>query len=321
MKKALLFIVFAMLLLLASCGEKKEADISTLGNTPGNILLDGEVAEDDEFVYYTTDHGGKEIYKAKKDFSEKTKIAECRYGANYLNVSGDHLYFIDGYPGYVYKMNKNGGFKRPIILKQTTNVIISGDRIYYKLTPSDGIFFKIEQYADDWGSIYSCNLNGRDKKLIVKEKISEFSVDGETIYYTNSEDGNSLWAIDTSEKNKRKLNSEYTFSPNFDDEYIYYVTTESFNVFRMNKKTLKVECISDESCNNMNLSGDWIYYSQRKYNGHLCRVSKDGKVKEVILDEPAFGINFAANSVFYLRQGEDPDRYRLDLENKEITKV
>lgn len=329
MKKALLFIVLTFLLLFVSCGERKEADFSALGNTPGNIRISGDVAEDENYIFFTAyePEGSPillspfRIYKMNKE-DGIIKTIDKGHIADFLNISGESIYYRNGSPGFVYKMNKNGGFRRPVILKQTTNVIISGDRIYYRLTPCDGIFLKIEQYADDWGSIYSCDLNGRDTKLISQEEILRFVVDVDTIYYADHTDGDSLWKMDTSGENKTKIYSGSASVPDFDDKYLYFTGADGNSLFRMDKERLQPELLSDERFAFIVLSGDWIYYEEPYPSETLGRISKDGKKTEILFTEDVSLHGVAKDLIIITKNDkEDGTYYRFNVETKELTKL
>ena len=308
MKKLLLHCFLALLLLSTSCATKNQvASEGELGNTPGNIANGGAVAENENFFFWATLGEGK-LYKSTKDFSESQKLFEGMQGIAEINVADGYIYFTDGVGGYLRKMTIDGEKRGVLASSRVENVIVSGERIYYKT-------FEMEY---DKEKVYSCDLNGRSRICLAKN-ISQFCVDGETIYYTRRDDGHSLWSMDISGKNNRKLNSEYTIGPIFDDKYIYYTVAESFNIFRMDKETLQADCINDESCASINIYGDWIYYGANRYSGPLCRMSKDGKIKEVLLDAPIAEINVVGDFVFYRLLEKGTGRYRLDLKTGENT--
>jgi len=307
-KNLLLYCFLALLLVFPSCAAKSQV-ISTgeLGNTPGNTVNGGNVAENENFFFWAP-LGEQYLYKSAKDFSENQKLFEGMHGITEINVADGYIYFTDGVGGYLRKMRTDGKKGKLLTWSRVENVIVCGERIYYKT-------FKMEY---DEEKVYSCDLNGRNRIYLAKN-VSQFCVDGETIYYTRLDDGHSLWSMDISGKNNRKLNSEYTIGPIFDEKYIYYTVAESFNLFRMDKETLQAECINDESCASINLYGDWIYYGANRYLGPLCRMSKDGKVKEILLDVPIAEINVVDNFVFYRLLEKGTGRYRLDLKTGKST--
>ena len=73
MKKFALYIVLAILLLSLGNNIKPTEENAGLGSDPGNILSGGDVAEDEEFIYYAATKGDKNIYKAKKIFRKIRK--------------------------------------------------------------------------------------------------------------------------------------------------------------------------------------------------------------------------------------------------------
>lgn len=306
MKKHLLYFFLALLLLFPAFVTSSEVESTgELGNTPGNILNGGFAAENENFYFWAT-LGEDKIYKSNKDFSENQEIFEGKFGAAEINVADGYIYFTDGIPGYLRKMTINGKKGKLLTLCHVENIIVSGKRIYYKT-------FKKEY---DKEKVYSCDLNGKNRICIAKN-VSQFLVDGKTIYYTRRDDKNSLWSMDILGRNNRKLNSEYTINPVFDDKYIYYTVAESFNIFRMDKETLQAECINDERCTDINLHGDWIYYGKNRYLGPFCRMSKDGKIKEILLNAPIAEINVAGDFVFYRLLEKGTGRYRLNLKTGE----
>ena len=315
MKKLALYMIIIILLLSFLGNIKPEEKIATLGSDPGNISSGGDVTEDESFIYYAADKGDKSIYKARKDFSEKKKIGTVSAGVNYLNVSGDYLYFVEGSPGFVVKMSKNGGAKWPVVLKQVSNVIISGDRIYYRLTLCDGIWIKTEWLKPYVGSIYSCDLNGRNKKLISKEEILRFVVDGDFIYY--SDQNYFLWRMDTSGKNKKLINSAVCSLPEFDEKHLYF-TSEGRHVYRMDKETLEKEVLSEIGIEERNLHDDWIYYTKDR-EGDIYRMSKDGKTNELLLESDVVSFSVAGNSIFFDLYNDG--FYRFDIETRRLTKL
>ena len=314
MKKFALYIVLAILLLSLGNNINPTQKNTGLGSDPGNISSGGDVAEDEEFIYYAATKGDKSIYKAKKDFSENKKIGTVNAGVNYLNTSGDYLYFVEGYPGFVVKMSKNGGMKWPVIMKQVTNVIISGDRIYYRLNLIDGIWLKTERLEPFLGSIYSCDLNGRNKKLISKEEILRFVVDGNFIYY--SDENYSLWRMDTSGNNKENIYPTRCSLPEFDEKYLYF--SDGNGVYRVDKETLRKEIITEQAIEARNLHGDWIYYT-KDGEGDIYRMSKDGKKKELLLESDVVSFSVAGDSIFFELYGKG--FFRFGISEKELTKL
>lgn len=315
-------ILLAMLLLSLSNNTNSAQEVAVLGNVPGNILNGGDVAQDEEFFYYTTSAASYResgLYKVNKESLEKTKIANGN--VNNLNISGDYIYYVVGAPGSLWKMSKSGRLKQPVVFSQMTNVIISGGRIYYRLTLCDGPWIKTEWLKPFLGSIYSCDLNGRNKKLISKDEILRFVVDGEIIYYIDHTDDYSIWKMDTSGKNREKLHSskssEINFSvPNFDEKYLYF-TADDY-LYRIDKETLEKEVLLKESFSDMIVYGDSIFFCTSDERG-IYRLSKDGKKMEHLFKGRFSGFEVAENSLFFYYNKEG--LHRFEIETRKLTKL
>ena len=315
MKKFALYIVLAILLLSLGNNIDLTKENVGLGSDPGNISSGGDVAEDEEFFYYAATKGDKNIYKAKKDFSEIKKIGTVNAGVNFLNNSGNYIYFVDGNPGFLWKIKKDGSERRkPVLFRSMTNVIISGNRIYYRLNIIDEPWFEAEWVEPYVGSIYSCDLNGRNRKLISKDKILRFVVDGDFIYY--SDENYSLWRMDASGKNKENIYPTRCSLPEFDEKYLYF--SDGNGVYRMDKENLRKEVITEQAIEARNLHGDWIYYTKNG-DGDIYRMSKDGKKTELLLESDVVSFNIAGDFIFF--ELYDKGFYRFDIVTRKLTKL
>ena len=315
MKKFVLYIVLVILLLSLGNNITVTEENTVLGSDPGNIKSFGHVAEDEEFIYYTSPRNDVSIYRATKDFSKKTEITKTTHGAHFLNTHENYIYFVDGNPGFLWKIKKDGSERRkPVLFRSMTNVIISGNRIYYRLNIIDGPWFEAEWVKPYVGSIYSCDLNGRNKKLISKKNIPRFVIDGNSIYY--SDENYALWRMDTSGNNKENIYPTRCSLPEFDEKYLYF--SDGNGVYRMDKQTLQKEVIYNDGIEERNLHGDWIYYTQNR-DGDIYRISKDGKTKEILLESEVVTFNIAGTSVFFELYNEG--LHRFDIETRNLTKL
>lgn len=313
MKKILLLVLVLLLALPLRYDEPRGTVVLQNGNTSGNISNGGDATEDENYCYFAVSYGDKVLYRASKDFKTVERIAGCMHGFCELNIRDGYIYFTDGSPNGLQKMSLDTKWSRHITFREVGNVHISGERIFYRASDFD----------EDWGKVYSCNLDGSSRRFLAK-KVSEFCVDGDTVYYCNMQDGYTLWAMDTHGRNKRKLVDKYAFSLNIDEKYIYYLDGDNLKIFRTDKETLQTECINDEPSEGINVAGDWIYYANRNDKKSLYRISKDGKTKERLADGDAVAINVVSDTVFFSRmadRSEDWGRYKLDLNTRQLVKL
>ncbi len=311
MKKLTLLCVALVLLLLVPETREVTLGDSRLGNTVGNIGGWGTVAEDEEFIYYSSyDKNSYHLRKVSKETGEVSKIAHSIHGVGFLNLSENHVFYSDSYLGHICRVRKDGRNRRHITLSRVESFILRGERIYYKKA----------DFKEPREEIYSVDLNGRDRRKLA-ENVSLFCPYGDVIYYINSADNYSLWKMDLLGENKEKLRDGPFSDLDIDEEYLYYRTEPDRKLFRMDKETLQSECIFDGRCRGMNVSADWIYYNDLEQKGWLFRMSKDGRTKEGLIALPTAETNVINGYVFFRSFEAQEGGYFLDLASKDIIKV
>ncbi|NLA26813.1 MAG: DUF5050 domain-containing protein, partial [Firmicutes bacterium] len=74
-------------------GESSEEEAGPAqGNSAGNILNGGLVAQQGDKIYFANSGDGGKLYRASLDGSGKTKLTEDR--AQYINATERHLYYV-----------------------------------------------------------------------------------------------------------------------------------------------------------------------------------------------------------------------------------
>ncbi len=310
---------------------KKTADITRsftekAGNTWGNILNYGCAAEDGDWQYISMRDG---IYKLKNDGSGKTMLHD-KTGV-FLNAAGDWLYYSDmGAESlfektWLYKMKTDGSAKTLLAKDECTYVNLMGEWIYY-INNSDGdkpyrinINGKARQklsntpvhtlFADEgWlyfqkvsdGNLYRMRTSGTDTMKLTNTAGDDNRIiqkNGDWIYYAGTiwpQSGICRMKADGS--SKKFVVDVSTFQINMDETYIYY--NDSFgNLYRINEEKKEKIKISNDAGYEINICGDWLYYSHGEGYRSLImsqysddkdiemngfRINKDGSVKQLI---------------------------------------
>ncbi len=309
-KLSICILTFLMLLLLffLCTNQFTELSFGKPGNTVGNIKNGGTAAEDEKYIYYAAYDGG--LYKENKVDGAVEKIGGSIHGVGYLNVSGDYIFYTDSYLGRIRRITKEGKKQRLLTLSRIESFVVSGNRIYYKKAD----FKKTRR------ELYSMDLSGRGRHLIASG-VSDFCIDQNTIYYLNSNDGNSIWKMNVMGSNKKRLFAGEFSELSVDEEYIYYINNSEQQFYRASKENLDAECVTTERIRFTNISGEWIYFSSIDDDDALCRLSKDGRIKEKLIDSPVGETNVVGESVFYRLLERGWDRYKFNLSDGETEKL
>lgn len=310
---------------------KKIADITRgftekAGNTWGNIANFGCAVQDGDWQYISMQDG---IYKLKNDGSGKTMLYN-KTGV-FLNAAGDWLYYSDmgaeliTEKTWLYKMKTDGSSRTLLSKDNSYNINLMGEWIYYTNDSDDDKPYRIningkarqklsdisvETLFADSGWLYYqkksdknlyrmrssgtdvmklTNTPGVDNRIIHKK--------GDWIYYVGIVDSqNGICRMKADGSSKKFIVDVSFLEINMDETYIYYNDILG-NLFRINEEKKEKIKIGFDVDYEINICGDWLYYSHRDgYGGLLLslysgeegteldelRINKDGSVKQLI---------------------------------------
>ncbi|MFD1177976.1 DUF5050 domain-containing protein [Paenibacillus puldeungensis] len=251
------------------------------GNTSGNLNNNGVYASTDEWIYYCSflKEGG--IYKVKKDGTEKTKISDG--SPWYMNIVGDYLYYSGD--GWKLIKQKLDGTDKQVLTNGAFHINVIGDEIYY--THGAG-------YQD--GYIHKMKTDGTGNTKLSNDHVSEMVVLGDSIYYTSFYQ--KLFKIDLHGKSKTKLLGGKTiYELNVEGEWLYFNYDRM--LYKMKTDGTKLTLLSKDDATDINVSEDWIYYSNTSGKKNLVRIKTDGTGREEINQIKSMEISVIDQFVFF----------------------
>ena len=275
-------LIFSISPFFAQTEDEKPTKI--IGNSTGNLMNDGYVTGQGEWVYFYDLFGGQ-FSKLNTITGEKTDIREM-YGFRQLNLIGDTIYFAHGYK--LSKMNVDGNDE--VVLDDEGNcyfVSVADDYIYYVLdldtTPPEMILYKMK-------------LDGTGKEAISGNVMfDKVSVIDDYIYYISSDYINKTVLY----KNRKPLPNE--------GRMLHRVSLDG-----------TVDEILAKNVSNFIVLDDRIYYSSGK---DLLKVKIDG-TENTMLKKLSFSSVYmnAYNDKLYFWDGNGNIR-EVDIENPENLRV
>ena len=187
-----------------------EKEATRKGNSNGNIVNGGQVAKNDDWIYYGLCDG---LYKCKEDGTEQEKLFSISNGGGVynINVIDDNIYY--GGSG-VYKIKTDGtGYKEIASDQVTGGAHIIGDDIYkgnqfimkidgtelqqiydrnsasgYTVNVVDGWIYFFDRDAEKNNGIYKMKQDGTELTKIFDGASSHLVVEDNWIYFHNLED-------------------------------------------------------------------------------------------------------------------------------------
>jgi|GEM_PF-2068746 len=280
--------------------------VGKFGNTNGNLLNGGKMAEKDGFLYYINpDKGG--LFKIKTDGTQNQALAVNNEYLECINIYDDHIYFL--VTGPIYSEDEDGG------------------EYWYK--------------QDDSGTRRICrtDLDGKNRTEIIVDDVAWFMVANGYIYYTKVNSAvrgyydvakKNLFRTDINGKNAQKL-AENVSNVNVTDENIYYVrlndggSSYDDDSYRYDRKSGVIHKIDLDGANNtvlkteptslMVVDDGWIYYLVDSSQQYLYKIKADGTEKTLVLasnDSP-----FTEDGImYYINVGKDTLYCHYNLDEK-----
>lgn len=287
-KSILLFLLPIICLIFSSC-EKNSGTAPMQNSLAGNIQNGGYALKCENGYYYANSEDNSNLYKYDAEKKSSIKLAGAHYYYE-MSLVGDKIYYISGSPGAVWSISPDGTANKRIINKRVGNLIIYKGQMYYRLSEDN-----------NWGKLYTADLNGKNKKLL-SNKVSHFCIYDDIIYYgdiSNAGDENlSYMSIDGTDKGI--INASYIGEVFVENDRLFYSdNNRNGMIFSYDLHTKEEICICQDKCWNLNCDNEWIYYRNQTEGGSLYRIGLDGASKEKLLDGNISDIVVIDKRIFY----------------------
>ncbi|MGI6153784.1 MAG: DUF5050 domain-containing protein [Christensenellaceae bacterium] len=239
-----------------------------------------------DWVYYSNFDDNYVLYKVKTDGTERQLVCpdvELNYAWN-VHVIGDWIYYtthfdrrpdeMDSFRAVPCKTKADGTERQDLGTGGAAITFIVGDLIYYYRAAHD-ILYNIktdgteeqEQHIDGWG--------GSDG----------IYVDGDWVYYPNSDDGDTLYKIKVDGTEKKQVCPDSTIVINIVDDWIYYSnSSDNASIYKVKTDGTERQQISTDSADEINIADGWIYFVVAGADGQetLYRIRADGTEKQPV---------------------------------------
>lgn len=273
----------------------------TLGNSHGNIVNDGLVAEYKGLIYFSNTMDNGKLYSMSEKGEEKKKITDDK--ALFINIIDDCIYYrneSDG--GKIYKIKTNGKERTKLNEDSSLYINLSGNYLYYS-NESKG------------NRLYKVDINGKNNKKLSNDSASFINLCGNWIYYSCESDGNKLYKLDTAGEKRTLISNDMCYFINIVGDWIYYSNyTDGFSLSKMKLDGSSKKVLDKNSSHSLNVLGDWIYFNCTDNNygeSGLYKIKTDGTSKERLINQFSDKIQLAFDWVFYINSFDKDNIYRV----------
>lgn len=219
------------------------------GNTTGNLINLGLVAEQNGWIYFSNIRDNNNLYKMKLDGTGMAKLSS--EDAISINVLGDWVYYISRTNQMgIFRIRTDGTGRSRIGNQASALISVVGDWIYYSSPSAQGSIFKI-------------HLDGTDLTLIGEfSSANNMNVVDDWIYYNLEMDGNKIYKIRTDGTERTKVSDDSSTVLNVENGWIYYDNLSDVgHLYKMRIDGTEKTKILGISPININVTREWIYYT------------------------------------------------------------
>jgi len=291
------------------------------GNTVGNFMQAGLVAQEGEWIYYVIQNNSGNIYRIRTDGTGKQKLTDAKC-AN-LNIWNGWIYYCNSTERCVSKIKINGKGKKNLPNTEAySNISIVNGCIYYI-----NLFYGYE--------LYKMDLDGSNKQQISDEAVYAYCVSDGWIYYTpaayitkankETDEDNCMYKMKLDGSQKEKISDDFTVYLYVMNDWIYYNNFEDdYKMYKIKTDGSERTKICDEKILGPMIMEDWIYYAvENASDSGLYKMRLDGTERTKIFNEMGlYGLNYAGGWFYYLtKNGErmkfDDPFYRIRIDGTE----
>ncbi|WP_234123129.1 DUF5050 domain-containing protein [Clostridium hydrogenum] len=297
---------------------------NTGGNTTGNSNNNGSaVLGDDGYTYYLNSGDNDTIYRTDNTGIYNIQISLDR--AQYMNESNGWLYYSNYSDNEkIYRIRTDGTRREKVCDDTAAYLVVYGDWIYYSNHSQGGKLYKIgvaagastkddmqpdpSTYTQDAAGIHGLPVDNIVSSQAVQfDEVAYINVVDNWIYYVNNSDDHKIYKVDLDGNFRTKVSDDWATCPQVVDGEIYYCSnTGEIMKIDTNGDTAPVDLgaqvnqsDTDQSFH-INVSGDWIYYSNKSDNKYLYKVKTDGSGEKYQLTSMPINYVITAGNYLYI---------------------
>jgi len=240
------------------------------------FIANGEYAVlHNERIYYSYSNG---FFSMNTDGTDQQKLNDVF--ARHMHIVDNKIYFINSnYRGYIFSMNIDGTDLQQLNEEYVSGInIIDGwiyymNSIYHNNSISIGNITSIgNQDGNNGTGICKMRTDGSERQLLINDKVNDFVVVGDIIYYSTW-DG--IFSIGINENNRQQLNDTFSWSVNVIGDWIFYIDSSNEKLHRIGIDGSNEQQLIGEKVRSIHIIGDRIYFEDGD-NSKIYSIKPDG---------------------------------------------
>ncbi len=275
-----------------------------LGTDCSLILNDGLVAQDGEHFYYSKIGADQKLYSLDLSNDTERQITKRKILPYNLNiVSNEYIFFLNGIPGSICRIKKNGGIINYIYTGAAENLVVVDNNMYF-----------IDNF-----NVYKSELNGKNQRLIIAGA-KDFIVYNNNIFYKNINDNNKLYFSDLNGKINIKFIDMQPFNYKIYNSYLFFSDYQTDKLYKVNLNNINDLIYITDDCSIFYIINDKIYFIKTD-DYSICSMSMDGTNLNTIFDDEYSiigNINITQDKILFQRLNYKTGWYICNLDGSKL---
>ncbi len=257
-------------------------DVSTVGNTAGNLNNGGLFCESDGRVYFSNAYDNNALYSMNADETDMVKLNSNSVAS--INAGGDYLYYymesgtngkglgFMGRTAGIYRSEKDGGHVACLDRTYAVTMQLCGSYLYY------------QDYNNKTGTVLSkIKIDKSEKTEVADYVINPASYMNGLIYFNGTQNDHALYTLNTATDAITSVWAGNIWNPVYLNGFVYYMDVlNDYRLCRYNMAENVIEVLTNDRVDFFNIYADYIYYQKSsKTDPALKRMYTDGSSPEV----------------------------------------
>lgn len=285
-------IISLAIIVLGGCHAPSKPEIewsNQWGNSSGNILEDGYVAANGNTVCYASLNEAADALYSLSETGEITLIS--RKAAYNLNIVDNQVYFTNGLPGSICRIDIDGTNFKTLVRGEYRNLFVSQSHMAYL----------------QGSSLVVSDLAGEHTTTIASDVRRFLPFDDTFLFITGNMEAGGLYQINPDGTGQECLFDRPIICLCSNSEAIYFsvsndVTTfgaSGGSVYQLNKERKVMQLPTEMECWDMNATDEHIFFRNQSEQGALYRMDLDGSNMICLLRENCTNIHVMGNSLVF----------------------
>ena len=285
-------IISLAIIVLGGCQASSKPEIgwsNQWGNSSGNILEDGYVAASEDAVCYAgLNEAADVLYSLSETGAAALIFSKSAYN---LNVVGNQVYFTNGLPGSICRIDIDGTNFKTLVRGEYRNLFVSRSHMAYM----------------QGSNLVVSDLAGEHTTAIASDVRRFLPFDDTLLFITGNTEAGGLYRINPDGTGQECLFDRPIISLCANSEAVYFSVSNDISsfgaaggiIYQMNKENEIIQLPTEMECWDINLTDKYIFFRNQSDQGALYRMDLDGSNITCLLNENCTNIHTVGNSLVF----------------------